>query len=205
MSAPPRHVSYMETNISQRRKEKLKWSSRLPAQRGPRQAGSDSQDAQVPRFKPGRVNFRMSIFRKLRVNPVSPCRVLILLVGICRISYRCSWATVLAPRRVVGAYTVMPPLQLMTTLAPSLPNTPRSLGLGLLFLPFLPFKKPNMPPEPSFLASGALLASLGRVASWRASSDQLPPPSSVTCTPPVGLVTRLLIGGDRGAYWGCPG
>lgn len=90
----------------------------------------------------------------------------------------------------------------MTTRAPSLPSTPLSFGLGLLFRPFLLFRNPNMPPEPSFLESTTVLASVGRVASWRASSDQLPPPSSVTETPPVGLATRLLVGGKgRETYW----
>src|SRR5690242_4304962 len=78
----------------------------------------------------------------------------------------------------------------MTTRAPSLPNTPLSFGLGLFVRPFLPLRNPNIPPEPSLLPSPILLASVGKVASWRASSDQLPLPSRVTCTPPVGLVIR---------------
>lgn len=54
-----------------------------------------------------------------------------------------------------------------------------------------------MPLELSLLPSPAALASMGRVASWRASSDQLPPPSSVTWTPPDGLVTRFALEGCR--------
>lgn len=84
----------------------------------------------------------------------------------------------------------------MITLAPSLPRTPLSLGLGLLFLPFLLLRKPNMPLELSALESAGVLASVGSVASCRASSDQLPPPSRVTETPPVELATRLLVGGS---------
>lgn len=76
-----------------------------------------------------------------------------------------------------------------TTLAPSLPSTPLSLGLGLWVLPFLPLRKPNMPLEASALLPGDVFASLGKVESRRARSDQLPPESRVTCMPPVGLVT----------------
>lgn len=59
-----------------------------------------------------------------------------------------------------------------------------------------------MPLEPSALdeLAGAL-ASVGSVVSCRASSDQLPPPSKVTCTPPVGLATLLvLLGSARLRY-----
>ncbi len=85
--------------------------------------------------------------------------------------------------------------QPMTTLAPSFPSTPRSFGLGLLARPFFRFRKPNTPPEASGLPPRSLLtplASAGSVASWRANSLQLPPPSSVTWTPPVGLVAMML-------------
>lgn len=46
-----------------------------------------------------------------------------------------------------------------------------------------------MPLEGSGLPPGDVFASLGKVESRRARSDQLPPESRVTWTPPVGLVT----------------
>lgn len=52
-----------------------------------------------------------------------------------------------------------------------------------------------MPLELSDLPSPTTFASIGSVVSWRASSDQLPPPSSVTWTPPDGLVMRFVLGG----------
>src|SRR5690606_16029806 len=78
----------------------------------------------------------------------------------------------------------------ITTLAPSFPSTPLSLGFGLCALPFLPLRNPNIPPLLSCFVPSTQFASVGSVASCRASSDQPPLPSSVTCTPPPGLVIR---------------
>lgn len=73
-----------------------------------------------------------------------------------------------------------------TTLAPSFPNTPASIGFGLLSLPFFRLRKPNtavglcLPmvelPLLAFRSSDCLV-SLFR-------SPQLPCSSSTTCTPP---------------------
>ena len=71
---------------------------------------------------------------------------------------------------------------LITTLAPSLPRIPRSCGFGLCPLPRFLFKKPSIPV--GFWAASISLASAGNVASFFASSDQLPPSPRTTWTPP---------------------
>ena len=81
----------------------------------------------------------------------------------------------------------------MTTLAPSLPSTPGSLGLGLLARVPLPFRNPSMPGDFWFLAPAAAadLPSAGNVVFFSAKSDQLPVSPSVTCMPPL-LVADLV-------------
>jgi len=81
--------------------------------------------------------------------------------------------------------------QLMTTLAPSFPKTPLSIGFGLLSLPFflprnasIPLGFPFAPPMPSSPSTGI-------VTLWFASSVQDPVASSTTCTPPPLLAFRV--------------
>jgi hypothetical protein len=70
----------------------------------------------------------------------------------------------------------------MTTRAPSLPKIPRSCGFGLCPLPLFLLKKPNIPE--GFAAASINFASAGRVASFLASSDQLPSAPNTIETPP---------------------
>ena len=73
---------------------------------------------------------------------------------------------------------------LMMTRAPSLPNTPLSLALGLLSRPFLRLRNPSMPDGFSvwaFCTSAEL---------WLAISVHEPVSLRTTCTPPPMLVLR---------------
>ena len=75
----------------------------------------------------------------------------------------------------------LPPLT--TTLAPSLPRTPASLGLGLLALPPFLLMNPSRPLGLPPLILPAL-PSAGIVELLSAKSDQLPVSPNTTCIPP---------------------
>ena len=90
------------------------------------------------------------------------------------------------------AFSYLPP-PLMTTRAPSFPNTPCSTGFGLLSLPLFRDKKPNIPvgfprvvPMPSSPVFSGGIAALGFVR-----SDHEPVSPSTTCNPPPLDVLRV--------------
>lgn len=81
-----------------------------------------------------------------------------------------------------------------TTLAPSFPNTPASIGFGLLCRPFFLLRKPNIPFGllcPTSDEPPLLLFLSSPSTSLFCIFAQLPCSSSTTCTPPPLLAVRV--------------
>lgn len=82
----------------------------------------------------------------------------------------------------LGSYR---PPELITTLAPSFPNTPASRGLGLLALPPFRLKNPSIPVGLAALLPTPLTPSTGRVAFLSARWDHDAGSTGLTCRPPL--------------------